>query len=236
MKTPFKPWLGVLAGLALAAAAPSTRADTFNQGLFQLGGDLWEIENLAQKGNSKFAVDKQALTKLLELCIQDCRALGFPCDSLLDLQRRQDKLSFPQCARRLEIVQADILKHMKNTFGPQPLSQSPSAQSYFLLGRYTTAATVTALYVKLSGKEKSEEYRNFIYGMCLASFSVRNNAKLEVNLAPLLAVIGKVKQGASFAELHDGLLAVSRSWYRELGKTSPLAIGVRPPARPTQAE
>ena len=235
MKTPFKPWLGVLAGLTLAAAAPSIQADTVKQGLFQLGGDLWLIENLAQKGNSKSAVDKQALTKLLEVCSQDCQALGFPCNSLLDLQRRQDELSFQQCARRLAIVRADILKHMENTFGPQP-QRSPSAQSYFLLGQYTNAATATALYVKLSGKAESGESRKFIYRMCAASFAVRNNAKLEVNLAPLLAVMGELKQGASFAELHDGLLAVSRSWYRELGKTPPLAIGVRSPTRPTQAE
>jgi hypothetical protein len=235
MKTPFKLWLGVLAYLALAVAAPWTRADTVKQGLFQLGGDLWLIQNLAQKGSSKSAVDKQALTKLLEVCSQDCQALGFPCDSLLDLQRSKDKLSFPQCARRLTTVRADILKHMENIYGAQP-PRSPSAQSYFLLGQYTNAATVTALYVKLSGKEESEENRKFIYRMCAASFAVRNNAKLEVNLAPLLAVMGKLKQGASFAELHDGLLAVSRSWYRELGKSSPLAIGVRPPARPIQAE
>jgi hypothetical protein len=235
MKTPFKPWLGVLAGLAVAVATPSTRADTVKQGLFQLGGDLWLIENLVQKGNSKSAVDKQALAKLLVVCSQDCQDLGFPCDSLLDLQRHKDEPSFPECARRLKIVRAEIFKHMENTYGPQP-RRSPSAQSYFLLGQYTNAATVTALYVKLSGKKESEENRKFIYRMCAASFAVKNNAKLEVNLAPLLAVIGKVKQGAPFAELHDGLLAVSRSWYRELGKTPPLAIGVRLPARPTQAE
>jgi hypothetical protein len=234
MKTPFKHWLGFLAGLALAAVAPSTQADTVKQGLFQLGGDLWLIDNLARNGNSKSAVDKQALTKLLEACNQDCQALGFPCESLLDLQRRQDELSFPECARKLMIVRADILKQMKNTFGTQP-PRGPSAQSYFLLGQYTNAATVTALYVKLSGKEGSEEGRKFIYRMCAASFAVRNNANLEVNVAPLLAVMGKLKQGASFAELHAGLLAVSRSWYRELGKTPPLAIRVQPPGS-TQAK
>lgn len=237
MKSSRKPVLAVLlVGLAFAAATPSTRADTVKQQMFQFGSDFWLLDNLAfqvsRKPGGPTAAEKKALTLFLERCFNDGMALGFPCDALLDLQRRGDKLTFSECTRELKTIRNDIFKHLEKTFGRQPM-RGPSAQSYFLLGQYTMAAEFTALHIKLSGLGDNRGNRNFIHNMCSCAFVVRHNAKLEISLAPLKVATAMSRlniDDCSIAELHDCLRTVRETWNREIGKAPPLAVGVMPAA------